>query len=610
MPDVGKRNRASRHEVSDAIHGAPGERGIDVAPSEITRREEDSSLSDGDQDGCVSSSSRPRLSTSSRGIDVTQTSPASPTLADASTIAERRLGPQRQLRSRKLARIDSTKAESNEDGSPFSPSKPSPPTARSPTNASSSSSRSTASTAITPATHSPTRGTAEEATSGTTSSADAEEARRTRKKEGAREHRRKFANNKNCIKYQLTLRPSMAQTWQDHLVQRAEAVTDARRRLDGGETPNDFISRDVGQPWTPLPCPRVGVNDESQETPNDTLRLPFSSTFQSAPIIGEDTDANILVKSADGFPLLQRISAPNAQKAPELQAAATSGRDLQASLFASAMPRSSMGEAEEVECGSTHREGSYGWTPDHQANPTHADAMLHWAWRFFHKHVYPLATLLHPELRSDLDSRRDSYEWLAKLMGPTQCSLTHHWWLTAVVSRGYQTLERVDEGQSHQPIVMVGFEDPYVIFIAHHDGFFKTVVRPGQVVVLRGEFPYQIHPWEDDVDAASHVEQRQGEHCASSSSSSGSRSRSSSSGSKGKASQHKAPRDHDPRHEDVHARWAVTYTFPHDTFLKKRSPSLTPRLRLDPLPLQPDADEQRGYIKHPHFARKPPGYGF
>lgn len=318
--------------------------------------------------------------------------------------------------------------------------------------------------------------------------------------------------------------------------------------------------------------------------------LPSSNALDGAPVIGEGSDSNIIVRLANGLTLLQRLSPPCYRKVVDLRSMAPDGDRAKDALFKAAS-RSGLVSPNAIECGLSYHDGVHGWSAEHAQLAEEADTMLHWIWRYFHHHVYPLATLLDADLRVDLDRRRNPYDWFEKLMGPGQYSLTHHWWTSATVSRGegaFTDGERVDT-HNHQPAILVGFNAPFVLLVAHQHGFLKTVVRPGQVVIFRPEVPYRICPCEDERDVKS-----------STSADSTSRSTPQAGTSKPRRSKKKS----NAQAEDGDGEfWTILLTFSNDIFNKTRPPKVALRQRLDPLPLQPDTDEQRRYAKHPRFAR-------
>lgn len=124
---------------------------------------------------------------------------------------------------------------------------------------------------------------------------------------------------------------------------------------------------------------------------NAAIDLQTSARAGDARVIGLDTDAMLIVKFK-GETLLQRLSPPNYKKALKFGQHVRKGREL---LDAFADDEDGKGRNGNIDCGLD----GLGWTSG-QAE----DALLEWSWRLFHQHVHQLATLLEPELRSQLDA--------------------------------------------------------------------------------------------------------------------------------------------------------------------------------------------------------------
>lgn len=124
-------------------------------------------------------------------------------------------------------------------------------------------------------------------------------------------------------------------------------------------------------------------------------------------------------------------------------------------------------------------------------------------------------------------------------------------------------------GPKQLPIVLVACEEAFVLCaeLADGNGFFKVVIKPGQVVFVAR--PYRVLP----IGGQSGT-QGQGYNDA---------------GGQGSSA---------PRQD----RWAVAFTFPSNICGSGEGVT-TLRRRLNPLPLQPNAEEQRRYKSYPRFAR-------
>lgn len=202
--------------------------------------------------------------------------------------------------------------------------------------------------------------------------------------------------------------------------------------------------------------------------------------------------------------MLQRFSPTSSKKAQRLRDDSKAGAILQKALFEGGSARERFG-GRVLQIGQNYtNQLQYGWTAEHLDRGVAADEALRWAWAFYHEHVAPLSSLLAPDFRIALEMEREAgLAWMKTLLGEGQCALLCKWWHTATITQGYTPGERAEPSQK-DPTILFGFDEPLVLCLAHPEGFFKTVVRPGQVVIFRSSLPHQIVPLPNaPADAAS-----------------------------------------------------------------------------------------------------------
>lgn len=328
--------------------------------------------------------------------------------------------------------------------------------------------------------------------------------------------RKVYTEAKHGILYQLSPRPADASSWQEELVKRGEAESRAEVARQQGEVPRDWVSKDSVRPWKPLPVIAKVAQDDTPTagpsrlavpsslpnplaTPTETVmyKLPFARDFQTAPVLGENSESNVTVQASDGTTVLQRFGPTNVLKARQLVKATEAGGAVQKALFAAGSASERCG-GRVLELGQwDQHQTERGWTPDHLSRPAEADNALRWAWCYFHEYIAPLNPLLSPDFRIALEVEREaSLLSMKALLGEEQCSLLCKWWHMATFTQGFTPGEGCDRS-SKEPSIFTGFEEPCVLCVAHPEGFFKTIVQPSQFVIFRASLPYQVHPLPD-----------------------------------------------------------------------------------------------------------------
>lgn len=294
-----------------------------------------------------------------------------------------------------------------------------------------------------------------------------------------------FTGLKQCHVYQLSPRPATSPKWQDVLEHRRAAPSlveaDALRPID----PLRLIKLETAA----IRAAGRQASTLAQQAASEgrVHGLPFATAFEQAPLLGQD-DVNVTIRDSSGRTILQRFSPTNLHAAYDVKKSWTDeGKAKLDALFAR------RNEAQDIHVGSWFDyDKEYGWTREHADLRPESDDVLRWIWRFFQAHVTTLACFLEPDFQENLQARKSDFIRQTKVLGDSQVQLFHPWWSMATVTTGF-TQEK-NEASDREPAILFGFEHPFMLYIAHKEGFFKTIVRPGQVVFFRSHLLHQTQP--------------------------------------------------------------------------------------------------------------------
>lgn len=315
-----------------------------------------------------------------------------------------------------------------------------------------------------------------------------------------REDRREQAETKNANVYQLSARPLVdIEKWDD-------VKTERRHGKDG------WVAKDAKKPPKPkalLDLTAQAIDDASAHASIITEKavqdgrcygLPFVRNFEEAPILGQD-DTNVLVRSSIGRSLAHRLSPTSDRQADENKVDRDAGLPYLEALFAAKGGSCSRHGGQTVHAAHWYNDGRYyGWTRQHTDRGEAANDAVRWLYGFFHSHVPTLDRLLEEDFQSFLHQRDCVWPWFVKKMRKEQCSLLHPWWRLAAFIKGFTTGEHEDK-EDASPTILICLHRPFVFYMAHSEGFFKIIMRPGQVLFFDSSELHSVHPLPGDTEA-------------------------------------------------------------------------------------------------------------